>query len=189
LFGGQNAKDEVKFFFRRSLCPSAPLALVPPVEIVMRNAKRVVFWSLASLCLLPLTGCPKEPTRVSMVMNAAANVNPGANGQPLSVVVRVYQLKDKGRLESADYNAVWKSDKETLSDDLLERQERTLEPGTQDTLEIRANPAANYIGAVALFRNPQGDSWRRVIAVGKGKTQKVNLSLQEQNIVLTSSGK
>ena len=89
----------------------------------------------------------------------------------------------------ADYNAVWKSDKETLSDDLLERQERTLEPGTQDTLEIRANPAANYIGVVALFRNPQGDSWRRVIPVGKGKTQKVNLSLQEQNIVLTSSGK
>jgi len=42
---------------------------------------------------------------------------------------------------------------------------------------------------VALFRNPQGDSWRRDIPVGKGKTQKVNLSLQEQNIVLTSSGK
>ena len=54
---------------------------------------------------------------------------------------------------------------------------------------LPANPAANYIGVVALFRNPQGDSWRRVIPVGKGKTQKVNLSLQEQNIVLTSSGK
>src|SRR5207247_10365608 len=108
-------------------------------------------------------------TRVSMVMNAAANVNPGANGQPLSVVVRVYQLKDKGRLESADYNAVWKSDKETLSDDLLERQERTLEPGTQDTLEIRANPAANYIGVVALFPHPHGHPWPRDLPAGQDK--------------------
>src|SRR5207247_9250489 len=106
-------------------------------------------------------------TRVSMVMNAAANVNPGANGQPLSVVVRVYQLKDKGRLESADYNAVWKSDKETLSDDLLQRPARTLEPGTQDTLEIRASPAAKQIRLLGLCRNPNRYSSLRVIPAAK----------------------
>lgn len=155
----------------------------------MRHVMRVVLLSLVGVLLALLTGCPKEPTRVSMVMTAASDVNPDSKGQALSVVVRVYQLKDRGRLESADYNAMLNSDRETLSDDMLDRQERVVQPGTQEMLEVRANQLANYLGVVALFRNPQGDTWRRVIPIGKGKTQKVTLSLQEQNIVLTSIGK
>jgi type VI secretion system protein VasD len=151
----------------------------------MRFVKYAFFLPL----LILMTACPKEPARVSMVMNAAANVNPDAQGKPLSVVVRVYQLKDKGRLESADYNAMLKSDKETLSDDLLDRQERVVQPGAQEILEIRANPMANYLGVIALFRSPQGDSWRRVIPISKSKTQKVAITLQEQTVVVSTAAK
>jgi type VI secretion system protein VasD len=155
----------------------------------MRTVRRLFVWILFSLALVCLAGCPKEPVKVSIVLNAASNVNPDTQGQALSVVVRIYQLKDKGRFESADYNAIWKSDKDTLADDLLERQERMIQPGTQEMLEIQANPAANYLGAVALFRNPTGDTWRKVIPIRKNAAQKVGLSLREQSIEIVATSK
>jgi type VI secretion system protein VasD len=155
----------------------------------MRTARRLLLWILSSLALVCLAGCPKQPVKVNIVLNAAANVNPDAGGQALSVVVRIYQLKDKGRFEAADYNAIWKSDKDTLSDDLLERQERMIQPGTQEMIEIQPNPAANYLGAVALFRNPSGDTWRKIIPIRKNAAQKVGLSLHEQTIEIVASSK
>lgn len=134
-------------------------------------------------------GCPPPQTRVQMTINAADKVNLDTGGQSLSVVVRVYQLKDKGRLETADYNAIWKSDKETLSDDMLERQERVVQPGTQELLDIQTNSSAAYLGIVALFRNPSGDTWRKVLPLNKGKAQKLAIVLNEQAIEVTSRGK
>ncbi len=152
------------------------------------RSERYLVWSILIASLLFTLGCPKEPARVNMVLAAAANVNTDPGGQPLSVVVRVYQLKDKGRLEAADYNAIWKADRETLSDDFLDRQERIVQPGTQEMLEVKANPMAAYLGVVALFRNPSGDSWRRIVPL-KGKAQKITFSLREQSIELSSTGK
>ena len=153
----------------------------------MSKLLRCLCWSLLGVSLLFVLGCPPAPTRVNMVINAANNVNPDVGGQPLSVVVRVYQLKDKGRLETADYNSIWKSDKEALSDDLLERTERVVQPGTQEMMDVQPNPSATYIGLVALFRNPSGDTWRRIIPITKGKAQKLGVTLQDQSIEVTAS--
>jgi type VI secretion system protein VasD len=122
-----------------------------------------------------------------MVVSAANNVNPDQGGRPLSVVVRVYQLKDKGRLETADYNSLLKADT-ILAEDVLEKQERVIQPGTQETIDIQANPLAAYVGFVALFRSPTGDNWRRIVPI-RGKLLKVNVGLQENSIDVTSSGK
>ncbi len=155
----------------------------------MKTTRSFMLSFFLALPLVLLTGCPKQPARIPMVLSASANVNPDANGQPLSVVVRVYQLKDKGRLEAADYNAILRSEKETLSDDLLERQERMVQPGTQEMLEIQTNPMANYIGAVALFRNPSGDTWRQIIPINKSKAQRLTVTLREQTIEIVSTAK
>jgi type VI secretion system protein VasD len=157
----------------------------------MKNAKRVRVWFAVAVSFFLLMGCPKKSARVNMVnmvVAAAPNVNPDPSGQALSVVVRIYQLKDKGRLEAADYNAIWRTDKETLSDDFLDRQERVVQPGTQEMLEIKANPMATYLGVVALFRNPSGDTWRKIIPIS-GKNPKISLSLREHSIELSSVGK
>ncbi len=153
----------------------------------MNTARCSLLWIISGLALFILAGCPKQPTRVNVVLNADLSVNPDPSGQALSVVVRMYQLKDKGRLESADYNAILRSDKEALSDDLLERQERVVQPGTQEMLEFQADPMARYIAAVALFRNPSGDSWRTIIPISQNQTQKISLTLREQSIEIASS--
>jgi type VI secretion system protein VasD len=143
------------------------------------------------LCVMILTfaapkGCPKQPAKsnlqpITIQLEAAQDVNPDPSGQPLSVVVRVYQLKDEGRFDAADYNALWKSDKETLSDDFLDVQERDVQPGSQETLDIKANPMAAYLGIVALFRNPSGDTWRKVIPI-RGKKLAYKVSLRQNSV-------
>ncbi len=155
----------------------------------MKNLLLSVVFGLLSLSIIMSLGCPPAQTRVHMAISATNSINPDAGGQPLSVVVRVYQLKDKGRLETADYSAVWKSDKEALSDDLLERQERVVQPGTQEMLEIQPNASASYLGVVALFRNPSGDTWRKIVPIGKGKIQRLAVTLNEHTIEVTSTGK
>jgi type VI secretion system protein VasD len=155
----------------------------------MKTGRLLLMWVVFCMVLLMMTGCPKQPAKINVVLNAAANVNPDAGGQALSVVVRLYQLKDKGRLEAADYNAILKSEKDTLSDDLVERQERVIQPGTQEMLEIQANPMARYLAVVALFRNPSGDGWRKIIPIGSSATQKIGLTMREQTIDITTSSK
>jgi type VI secretion system protein VasD len=154
----------------------------------MRNTKQLLWPIILITATLFLIGCPKEAARVNMALVADPNLNPDSSGQPLSVVVRIYQLKDKGRLETADYNSIWKSDRETLSEDFLDRQERIVQPDAQEILEIKAHPMAAYLGVVALFQNPVGDTWRKVIPIS-GKNQKIRLSLREQNIEIVSVGK
>jgi type VI secretion system protein VasD len=154
----------------------------------MANARRLISQLVLAASLLLLIGCPKEPMKVNMTLSAAANLNPDIAGRAFSVVVRVYQLKDKGRFETADYSALWKSDRETLSDDFLDRQERTLQPGAQEILEIRANPLAAYLGVVALYQNPTGDTWRKIVPISRNN-QRIQLSLREQNIEIISVGK
>jgi len=153
----------------------------------MRFSHRFVFLMVLGAALLLFTACPKEPTRINMVVSATNTVNPDASGRALSVVVRIYQLKDKGRLETADYNTLMQSDT-ILGSDVVERQERVVQPGTQETLDIRANPLATYIGVVALFRNPTGDGWRKTLPIA-GKTMKIGLSLRENSIDIVTTGK
>jgi type VI secretion system protein VasD len=151
----------------------------------MSHLTRMLWEPILAAGLLFLVGCAKEPVRVNMVLAAAPNVNPDSSGQALSVVVRVYQLKDKGRLEAADFNAVWKSDRDILSDDFLDLQEYVVQPGAQELLEIRANPLAAYLGVVALFQNHTGNTWRQIIPI-RGDNPKIRLSLREQNIEISS---
>ena len=149
------------------------------------NINRLMMWSVMVLCLCACVACPKQPARVSMVLAAGANLNPDNSGNALSVVVRIYQLKDKGRLEAADYPALLKSDKDVLSDDFLDRQERIVQPGAQELIELRANPIAAYLGVVALFRSPSGDTWRKIVPL-KGKDVKLSFSLRENSIEIVS---
>ncbi len=154
----------------------------------MRYVARLLCWFSIFASLILCCACPKQAARVNMTVNAAADINRDADGHPLSVVVRVYQLKDKGRLESAEYGALLKSDTLVLAGDLLESKERILQPGAQDILEINSKPETNYLGIVALFRNPSGDSWRKIIPV-KGKDLKITVSLRAAGIDVVLTGK
>jgi type VI secretion system protein VasD len=141
------------------------------------------------LLLVPFAACgAKKPVQISVAISAVSNLNPDSSGNPLSVVVRIYQLKDRGRFERADYDALWKNEKETLADDLIQQVERVLRPGSQEIVAFQGNPAAAFIGVVALFRNPSGDSWRKVIPISS-KVGKFSVTLHDYVVEIAPTKK
>jgi type VI secretion system protein VasD len=145
----------------------------------MRTNARFFVGMIFLLLLIQITACGgKKQVRLNVAISAASNLNPDPSGNPLSVVVRIYQLKDSGRFERADYDALWKNEKETLADDLIQQIERVIHPGSQEIVDVQANPAAGFIGVLALFRNPSGDSWRKVVPV-RSKVKGVSVTLHD----------
>lgn len=109
---------------------------------------------------LQLIACSGPMVRLDMA--ATASLNPDRKGDPLPVVVRVYQLTDKGAFESATFNQLWKSDEASLGKTLLTRNEVIINPNSNNKIELDRHEQAKYVGVVAIFRNPIEHKWREL---------------------------
>lgn len=109
---------------------------------------------------LQLLACSGPMVKLDLAANA--ELNPDRKGEPLPVVVRVYQLTDKGAFESATFNQLWKTDEATLGKTLLTRNEVIMNPNSNNKIEIDRNEQAKYVGVVAIFRNPIEQKWREL---------------------------
>lgn len=106
---------------------------------------------------------PPKPCDVQIVtlnIFAADNINPNENGNPRPVVVRLYQLKGDVRLLNAQYDDVLLKDKEALEDDILKRDEVTVFPNDFVEVKFERIKEAAFLGGVALFHSPKGQSWK-----------------------------
>lgn len=99
----------------------------------------------AVTCSLALAGCaglrmPTElpdtlqaPRHVALQLQAASRLNVSASGQSLSLVARIYKLRQKAAFENAPFTAFLDpaSERRALGADLIEAREVTLVPGQQ----------------------------------------------------------
>lgn len=108
--------------------------------------------------VLILTACSGPMVHVDLV--SSSGLNPDRKGDPLPVVVRVYQLNDKGAFESATFNQLWKNDEGVLGKTLLTRNEVILNPASKDEVELDKHEQAKYVAVVAVFRHPVDRKWR-----------------------------
>lgn len=106
---------------------------------------------------------PAKTTKVTIV--ASDRVNADDEGRSLPIVVRLYQLKDLGRLETAEFEDIWLRAEETLEADLVKFDELTLYPSQRSVKSIELGDGVGYLVAVALFRKPAGLSWRAIYEV------------------------
>lgn len=126
---------------------------------------RLPGWLPATSWLMPLlllVGCASNGP-VLVGGEAAAMLNKDAHGKPLSVVVRVYQLKSDQAFNRLTMEALMagKSDKDLLAPDLLSSQELTLLPGGKAGIGgLTVAPEATHIGLVGMFRQPDRQFWR-----------------------------
>jgi len=103
--------------------------------------------------------CPApEPIRLSI--RASDRLNPGDNGESLATTVRVYQLKEVGKLEAANLEQLLDDDHAVLGEDLVSASELTLYPGETATPSLSRREGAAYVAVVAFFRHPSGSAWR-----------------------------
>jgi type VI secretion system protein VasD len=103
-----------------------------------------------------------DPEPIEVRLRAAEMLNPDDAGRPLPTIVRVLQLRGAEPLETASADSVRTREQEILGDLFIKADETTLDPGVSSTLGLKRHPEARYLAVVALFRKPQGLSWRLV---------------------------
>ncbi|EIP2366762.1 type VI secretion system lipoprotein TssJ, partial [Escherichia coli] len=94
-------------------------------------------------------------------------INTSAAGIPLSVVVRIYQLKDNRNFDSADYQALFTGDSEVLAGDIIAQKDVWLQPGGSVAVDMPLDDAAKFTGVAAMFLEPdrKKNTWRVVLSL------------------------
>jgi type VI secretion system protein VasD len=109
-------------------------------------------------------GCGNGVKDVRVTLLPTERLNPDESGAPLSVIVRVYQLKNRDKFDRADFRALWKNDEKVLEGDMLDRKEITVYPEKKTSVELQVDQkkGVQFLGVMALFRKPEGELWREV---------------------------
>jgi type VI secretion system protein VasD len=125
----------------------------------------IACWGLgASSCASTATPDVKPPKvcdlqQLGMTIVASANLNPASDGTARPVQLRIYQLKDDVRFQSADFEQIWRADAKTLGPDLIGVAELPIYPDSRTEVKMERNPAASHVVGVAIFREPKGRTW------------------------------
>ncbi len=129
-------------------------------------SRLLLLFVVVTAMVLVLASCardrPPPPTTVSVVLNAAADVNPDRNDRPSPVVVRVYELRSAGVFEITDFFSLLEQDTAILGADQISRWEYQLEPGERVALDAEFRSGSGYVGVLAAYRDIEHARWRAV---------------------------
>ncbi|TWI42991.1 type VI secretion system protein VasD [Pseudoduganella flava] len=126
-----------------------------------------------------LPDAQKPPRNVNIRLHAAATLNSGDAGPPLSIVARIYTLRQADAFERVAYETFTNAhtERERLGTDLLDVKEVLLIPGQRYEVAEKVSREAGYIGVVALFRNPNGQRWRAAFPAGEAEKAGITLGV------------
>ena len=150
------------------------------------NTYRSVVTVYAILGLLVLGGCASGPTAYDVRGQADPVLNRDVSGKSLSVVVRLYQLKQATEFSKLAFEslATGRPEAELLGAELIDKSEVVVLPGTQHISTGMLSENANYLGVVAFFRQPEPHFWRYLIPASQIRSKGVTFRLQDCYITL-----
>ena len=92
-------------------------------------------------------------------------INRAADGEPLSIVVRLYQLADRSAFDLMTFDGAARAadDKMLFGSQLVSRRELLLVPGGSRSEVEPLAPETRYIGIVGFFREPDSQHWRFLV--------------------------
>ena len=125
-------------------------------------SRRLILLVAAALLLSACAAKPPKPAPAHAELIVSGDVNPDASGRASPVVVRVYQLRNDGEFNGADFFSVYEKEKETLGASLVSREEYVLAPGEDRKLELPLNAETRFIAVVAAFRDIRTARWRAI---------------------------
>ncbi|MFE8070116.1 type VI secretion system lipoprotein TssJ [Marinobacteraceae bacterium S3BR75-40.1] len=127
----------------------------------MTSALRLVS---VGLLLLTLYGCAVANAIVEPYydLHLRANISTNADdqGQPLPVVVRVYELRSEEAFQEAGFFDLYDNADSVLGDDLLRTSEVVLRPTQQLTHDMRLDKDTRYVGIIGAFRDIDNADWK-----------------------------
>lgn len=155
---------------------------------------------LVCLCLVlfTLSGCgliskkppPQEieikpaPAEASLdvIIVASPLVNPGPDGLPQPVVVRLYQLNGETAFANSSFRQLWEADAETLGATMLGRTELYLAPAQVQRIKANLIEGTTIIAAVVGFRSFGEAKWRAMVGVQGDKRFKLKVDLKTLSV-------
>lgn len=95
-----------------------------------------------------------------------AAVNADESQTPLATMVRVYQLKDRQKVDAADYQKLLRDADNTLKEDMLAGKSLLVMPKGSVTLNMPMEEEAKFVAVVGLFNRPdmKNNAWRLVLS-------------------------
>ncbi len=147
---GPSTKD--RLYRRLSACVAAGFLLGPAAGLALASG--------CSAAPVPEAPKPCDKQIVTLDIYAAGNVNPNENGNPRPVVIRLYQLQSDLNLQNARYDDILLRSDKTLGKDVVKVDELSVYPNDHVQVKFERNKAAAYLGGVALFHGPRGQSWK-----------------------------
>ncbi len=129
-----------------------------------------------------------SPDRLRMTIDGGNLLNVGADGQPLSVVVRVYQLSRLEPFAAASADALWGAPQQTLGSTMLNARELTVLPGIGQIENWPLGDATRFVGVAAFFQGPSRQPWKIAYAADSLRKDGLWFSPDGVRVVLDGSG-
>ena len=154
----------------------------------MRSANALAGLALGALVLGGAVGCssgPPKPTITKTALVASGDVNPDVEGHSAPIVVRVYELKEEGAFDNADYFRLIDKEPEALAASLLSREEFELQPGESRPWELKIQPEARFVAAAAGFRDLANSHWKALLPIPRKGFKKKKLTINVSRSAVT----
>lgn len=159
------------------------------------------------ICLLILAGCssskkdvqqasvnePKKAHNIKelyLQLNADKELNLDQDKQPLSVMTRIYQLKDNRAFLQSNYKDLLNEKNEDFKQNTLDKYDIILKPNEKILLHRPLEKDTIYLAIVAFFRKPdlQKNDWKIIIrrdSLFKKKPRIIKVSSNKLSLELT----
>ncbi|HEY4435007.1 MAG TPA: type VI secretion system lipoprotein TssJ [Lelliottia sp.] len=84
---------------------------------------------------------------------------------PLATMVRVYQLKDRQKVDAADYQKLLRDADTVLKEDMVSSKSLLVMPKGSVTLNMPMDEEAQFVAVVGLFNRPdmKNNAWKLVL--------------------------
>jgi type VI secretion system protein VasD len=114
-----------------------------------------------------VTGCGSNTKQLKIAMQGTKSLNQDDDGNPLPVIVRIYQLRGREKFDQATFKGLWKGDKDLLEGDLVDRKEFTLHPESKvdGDVDVDKTKGAQFFGGMGLFSKPEGTTWKNAFPI------------------------
>lgn len=143
-----------------------------------RGRRSILFLFLATSLVL-LAGCAgkpeKPPPKLIIEISASEDLNPDPDGQPVPVVLRIYQLKQPGGFMGADFYSLFDKETAVLGPDLVAREEITLRPSQLLHIQRPLDPATSAVGVLAAYRAIDQSRWRAALPLTPGVNNRIRI--------------
>ncbi|AZN35331.1 type VI secretion system lipoprotein TssJ [Iodobacter ciconiae] len=142
-----------------------------PIKTLKKHAKVALLIS----SLLLLSACASSgPKPFKIQGEAEPALNRDSSGRPLSLVLRLYQLKGLEEFNRLTFDSLasGKTDAELLGSSLVAQNEFVLLPGKTVTLDDKIAEETKFIGVVGFFRKPDSQFWRVLVSAEDVRSEK-----------------